>query len=271
MTDKDFDFVRRLLKERCAIVLEPGKEYLVETRLTPLVRQMNLSSIDELVEQMRTQSGNRLSTRIIEAMVNTETSFFRDHNAFEGLKKNVLPDLIERCRPERALNIWCAASSSGQEPYSLAIMIREHFPELLGWTLTLQASDISLDVLTRAMQGRYHQNEVNRGMPASLLVKYFEQHGTSWQLKPEVRGMVKFRDLNLAQPWPALPRMDLVLLRNVMIYFDIDAKKTILARVGRLLKPGGYLLLGGSETTINLDDSYRRIEHLKAGFYQMAQ
>jgi chemotaxis protein methyltransferase CheR len=270
MTEQDFDFIRKLLVERCAIVLEPGKQYLVESRLTPLVRQLNLNSITELVGQLRQQSENGLYTQIVEAMVTTETSFFRDHNPFESLRKKVLPDLIERRRAARTLNIWCAASSTGQEPYSVAILIREHFPELAGWNLTILASDLSRGVLARAIEGRYNQIEINRGMPATLLVKYFEQHGTTWQLKPEIRSMVKFQEINLARPWPHLPPMDLVMLRNVMIYFDTETKKSILQSVARLLKSDGYLLLGSAETTINLVDCFRRLARLKSAYYQLA-
>jgi chemotaxis protein methyltransferase CheR len=269
MTDLEFDAVRRLLQEHSAIALDDGKQYLVETRLAPLLQQRNLHSIGELLAQMGGQPDNGLHRQIIEALVITESSFFRDHHPFEGLRKVVLPDLIQRRRSERRLDIWCAASSHGQEPYSVALLIREHFAELAGWKVNLLASDLSRDALARARAGRYNQIEVNRGLPASLLVRYFEQHGTDWQLQPAVRSMVEFREINLAKPWPSLPRMDLVMLRNVMIYFDVETKKSILGRLVRLLRPDGYLLLGGAETTINLDDSYRRVEPLKAGYYQL--
>lgn len=269
MTDQDFDFIRKLLQDRSAIVLEAGKQYLVETRLTPLVRQLKLNSIGELVNQLRTQPSNGLHTQIVEAMVTTETSFFRDHHPFETLRKVVLPELIGRRRDERRLSIWCAASSTGQEPYSLVLLLRESFPELATWNVSLLATDISQEMLTRAREGRYNQIEVNRGLPAPLLVKYFKQQGLSWQLNADVRNQVEFKEINLAQPWPFLPRMDLVLIRNVMIYFDVETKKAILGRLARLLKADGYLLLGGAETTFNLDDSYRRVENLKSGFYQL--
>jgi chemotaxis protein methyltransferase CheR len=269
MTDQDFDVVRRLLREHSAIALDDGKQYLVETRLAPLVRQRSLSSIGELLAQLRVQPDNGLQRQIVEALVTTESSFFRDHQPFEALRKVVLPDLINRRRGERRLDIWCAASAHGQESYSMALLIREHFPELAGWKIGLLASDLSREALARAREGRYNQIEVNRGLPAALLVRYFEQHGTDWQIHQAVRGMVDFREINLARPWPSLPRMDLVLIRNVMIYFDSETKKAILGRVARLLRPDGYLLLGGAETTINLDDSYRRVEPLKTGFYQL--
>jgi chemotaxis protein methyltransferase CheR len=269
MTDQEFDVIRRLLLERSAIVLEPGKQYLVETRLAPLLRQLKLNSIGELIGQLRCRADNGLHRQVVEAMVTTESSFFRDHNPFEALRKVVLPALIEKRCQERRLCIWCAASSHGQEPYSLALLLREHFPQLSGWNISLLATDISREVLARARAGRYNQIEVNRGLPAALLLKYFEQHGTEWQLKAQVREMVEFREMNLAQAWPALPPMDLVLLRNVMIYFEVPTKKAILGRLARVLRRDGYLLLGGAETTLNLDDSYRRVEMLKSGFYQL--
>jgi chemotaxis protein methyltransferase CheR len=269
MTAQEFDFIRRLLLERSAIVLEAGKEYLVETRLAPILRQLNLNSIGELIAQLRIQPTNGLYRRIVEAMVTTESSFFRDRHPFEDLRKVVIPDLMTRRRDERRLHIWCAACSTGQEPYSIALLIREHFPECAGWRISLLASDLSRQVLEKAREGRYNQIEVNRGLPAALMVKHFEQHGTNWQLKPTIRSMVDFQGINLAQAWPVLPRMDLVLIRNVMIYFDVETKKAILGRLARVLRPDGYLLLGGAETTFNLDDSYRRVEPLRSGFYQL--
>jgi chemotaxis protein methyltransferase CheR len=269
MTDQDFDYVRKLLLDRSAVVLEADKQYLVETRLLPLSRQLNLNSVGELIAHLRSCPANGLHTQVVEAMVTTETSFFRDVRPFESLRKVVIPELLQKRRAERRLNVWCSASSTGQEPYSLALLLREHFPELAGWKVALLATDLSREVLARARAGRYSQLEVNRGLPAALLVKYFRQHGATWQLSDDVRGMVEFREFNLARPWPPLPRMDLVLLRNVMIYFDVGTKKAILGQVARLLRPDGYLLLGGAETTFNLDGSYRRVEQLKAGFYQL--
>jgi chemotaxis protein methyltransferase CheR len=270
VTDKDFDVIRRLVLAHAAIVLEADQHYLVETRLATLIDQLKLSSMGDLLTHLRRQPGNGLPRQIVEALVNTETSFFRDHHPFHTLRKVVLPDLVSRRREERSLCIWCAACSTGQEPYSIALMLRDHFPELAGWKILLLASDLSREVLARGRAGRYNQVEVKRGLPAALLKKYFELHGSDWQLKPVIRSMVDFQEINLAQAWPALPRMDLVLIRNVMIYFDVETKKTILGRLARLLRQDGYLLLGGSETTFNLDDSYERAMPLKAGFYQLA-
>jgi chemotaxis protein methyltransferase CheR len=269
MTPGDFEFICKLLLEASAVVLEPGKEYLVDSRLAPLVRRLHLASITALVARLRAPGSADLVTQVVEALVTSETSFFRDVHPFESLRKVIIPDLIRRRASERSLAIWCAASSTGQEPYSVAMLLREHFPELRDWNVLLLATDLSREVLMRAREGKYSQLEVNRGLPAPLLVKYFQQHGTQWQLKEEIRKLVEFRELNLCQPWPFLPRMDLILNRNVMIYFDVATKKSILSRIARLLRPDGYLLLGGAETTFNLDDSFRRVEALKTGFYQL--
>ncbi len=269
MTAQDFDFVCRLVRDRSAIVLEPGKEYLVEGRLAPVARQLGLGTVAGLVGRLRVAPDNGLAGRVVEAMATTETSFFRDHHPFETLRTAVLPDLIRRRSDERRLDVWCAACSTGQEPYSLALLLREHFPDLVGWRVNILATDLSGEALRRAREGKYTQLEVNRGLPATLLAKYFRQHGATWELSEDVRRTVEFRELNLARSWPVLPRMDMVFLRNVMIYFDVETKKAILGRVARLLRPGGYLLLGGAETTLNLDDSFRRVEHLKGGFYQL--
>jgi chemotaxis protein methyltransferase CheR len=267
MTSSEFDFVCRLVRERSGVVLE-GKEYLVDARLTPVARQRELGSISELVGRLRSAPDKGLVAQVVEAMVTTETSFFRDVHPFETLRTAVLPELIRK-RAERRLRVWFGACSTGQEPYSFALLLRERFPELADWRLDLLATDLSAEVLNRARAGRYSQLEVNRGLPAATLVKFFRQHGSTWELNEDVRKMVEFRELNLVGPWPLLPRFDLVFLRNVMIYFDVEAKKSILGRVARVLRPDGYLLLGGAETTLNLDDSFRRAEHLKGGFYQL--
>jgi chemotaxis protein methyltransferase CheR len=271
MTEQEYAYFAKVLLERCAIVLEPGKEYLLETRLTPVARKHGLESVAALVQQLRMASINGLATELVEAMVTTETSFFRDVHPFETLRKAVFPELIRARQSERRLNIWCAASSSGQEPYTVALLLKEYFPELASWAVTFLATDISREMLRRSKEGRYSQIEVNRGLPINMLLKYFRQDGASWQLRDDIRALIDFRPLNLAQPWPPMPPMDLVLLRNVMIYFDVDTKKSILRRVARVLRPDGYLILGGAETTFGLDDAYKRIENLKAGFYQLVE
>jgi chemotaxis protein methyltransferase CheR len=269
MTDQDFDFICKLLRERSAVALEDGKQYLVKSRLAPLLHELKLGSIGDLVVLLRAPLSYSLQQQVVEAMVTTETTFFRDLHPFEALRKSVIPDLIRKRASERGLNIWCAACSTGQEPYSLALLLREHFPELLNWKIKILATDLSRMVLERAREGRYSQMEVNRGLPAALLVKHFRQHGSSWQIHDETRRMVDFQELNLVRAWPPLPRMDLVFLRNVMIYFDVETKKAILGQMAGVLQKDGYLLLGGAETTFNLDDAYQRLEQCKTGFYQL--
>jgi chemotaxis protein methyltransferase CheR len=269
LTSENFAIVAKLLRERSGMLLEPGKEYLVKSRLAPVAHKHNLASIAQLIDRLRGGNANGLMTDVVEAMVTTETSFFRDIHPFETLKKTVLPELIERRSNIRQLNIWCAASSSGQEPYSIAILLREYFPHLSHWRVNLWATDLSHDMLHRSRAGRYSQIEVNRGLPTPLLLKWFRQEGAYWHLDERLRSAVTFAQLNLAQPWPVMPKWDLIFLRNVMIYFDSDVKRTILDRAARVLLPDGYLLLGGAETTLNLSDSFQRVESLKAGFYQL--
>jgi chemotaxis protein methyltransferase CheR len=271
MNEQDYSFVAKQLLDRAAIVLEPGKEYLLESRLGPVAKRHGLASVGDFIRQLRFADSNGLFKELVEAMVTTETSFFRDIHPFDTLRRTVIPELIRARTGERQLNIWCAASSSGQEPYTLAIILREYFPELFGWKINFLSSDISEDMLKRCREANYSQIEVNRGLPTALLLKYFRQEGARWQLADEIRAMVNFKPLNLAQPWPHIPQMDLVLMRNVMIYFDVETKKNILGRLKRILRADGYLILGGAETTFNLDESYRRVESLKGGFYRLAE
>ena len=259
MTAGDFGYICDLVRDQSALTLEPGKEYLVESRLDPLARQQGFSSFQKMVERLRSGPFSDLHRRVVEAMTNNETSFFRDPRAFGMLTRSILPALVAERSAERSLNIWCAACSTGQEPYSVAMALREHFPALGGWDVRIIASDMSRDVLARAQAGRYSQFEISRGLPATLLVKYFEQHGAAWEISPAIRRMVEFREINLIQPWTGMPRMHLVLLRNVLIYVDVKTKKAILDKAGRLLTPGGYLLLGGAETTMGLDDSFESL------------
>lgn len=267
----DFAFVAQLVRAQCGLVIEPGKEYLVRGRLTPIAQRLGLSSIHELVDRLRSSTTPGLATQVVEAMVTTETSFFRDLHPFEAIRKVVLPELIARRQATRQLRIWFAASSSGQEPYSMALLLREYFPELDQWQIQLQATDFSQEMLERSRAGRYSQIEVNRGLPTHLLLKWFRQEGVSWELDDRIRSLVSFTPLNLAHPWPAMPPWDLVFMRNVLIYFDVDLKRTILRNVARVLSPDGFLLLGGAETTLTLVDSFQRIEIAKSSFYQRAQ
>lgn len=254
-----FDYVRTLIKQRAAIVLDDSKHYLVEARLGALARREGAPSVDALIDTLRAAPFHALHRKVVSAMTTNETSFFRDVHPFDALRKSVLPDLIARRRTARAISIWSAACSTGQEAYSIAMLIREHFPELAGWHVRILGTDLSDDVLERARVGRFSQLEVNRGLPAPLLVKHFKQFGTDWQISDEIRRMVDYRSLNLIEPWPTLLPFDIVFLRNVLIYFDVETKRSILANLRRVLRPDAYLFLGGAETTLNLDETFERV------------
>ena len=270
MTPADFAHVAKLLQERSAIALEPGKEYLVESRLLPVAKRHGLATVAAYIAKLRKPGASGLADELVEAMVTTETSFFRDVIPFDALRKHVLPELIAARRSERRLAIWCAAASSGQEPFTLAIVLREWFPELETWDITFHATDISNAMLERCRAGVYSQLEVNRGMPAALLVKWFTQEGARWRIDDRLRKMIAFRQLNLAAWWPPTPMFDLIFLRNVMIYFDVPTKRDILAKVARTLKPDGLLVLGGAESTLNLSESFQRVDAYKGGYHRLA-
>jgi chemotaxis protein methyltransferase CheR len=266
-----FEFVRDLVRAEAGIIIEPGKEYLVEARLTPLARRAAGGNLDAFVTLAKGILGASLRRQVVDAMTTNETSFFRDAAPFECLRRDVLPALIDARQVERKLSIWCGASSTGQEPYTIAMLIHEHFKELLGWTLTFVASDLSADVLARARAGRYNQLEVNRGLPQALLARYFEKQGLEWEVVPAVRQLITFQELNLNKPWPAFPPLDVVLMRNVMIYFDVEAKKRILGRVREALRPDGYLFLGAAESPMDLDDGFEPVAFERSGCYRMAR
>jgi len=272
MTFNGFTYLQQLLLEHAGILLEAEKQYLAEARLSPLAAQEGFESIDAMLDGVQDGEGSGLLERkVIEAMTNSETSFFRDLHPFEALRTKVLPELIAKRAAERTLTLWCAATASGQEPYSLAMLLREHFPQLAGWKVTLVASDISEAMLSRARAGAYSQIEVNRGLPAALLVKYFRRIDGEWQIAEGLRRAIDFRRVNLTAAWPFLPAMDVILMRNVLIYFDVPTKKAVLARVRRQLRPGGYLFLGGGESTMSLDDAFAPAQFGKAICYQLAR
>lgn len=267
ITPTEFEVVRTLVRHEAGIVLEQGKEYLVEARLSPLARREGLPGASELIAQLGRVKGP-LHTRVVEAMTTNETIFFRDVEPFEVLRKEVLPALMESRRTTRRLGIWCGASSTGQEPYSVAMTLLDT-PELAGWHVDILATDISTDVLARARAGLYSQLEVNRGLPASYLVKYFEKKGLEWQISERVRSMVRFDYLNLMRPLPAMPAPDIVFLRNVLIYFDSADKSAILTRIRTAMRQDGFLFLGAAETTRNLDDRFERLPFSKTGCYRI--
>lgn len=268
ITARTFEFVSQLVVTRAAIVLDAGKEYLVESRLGPVAKAHGFGSIDDLATAMASAPHGAMHRDTVEAMTTNETSFFRDIHPFEALKKAILPDIIARNAASRQLTIWCGAASSGQESYSVAMLVREHFPELRNWKLTFIATDLSNAILAKARSGRYTQLEVNRGLPAPLLVKYFTKDGMEWVIKDELRQMIDFRELNLIERWPMMSQVDIVMMRNVLIYFDVSTKKTILRNVRAVMSPQGYLMLGGAETTMGLDDQLERVQVDKGVAYR---
>ena len=264
----EFDFIRRIVREQSGIVLEPGKEYLVETRLNGLcVRHADVGSITELVNLLRKDPRHPILTEVVDAMTTNETLFFRDDAAFAALREHILPEIIAARSAEKTLDIWCGASSSGQEPYSVLMMLSDFFPAVRNWQIRLLATDISPTMIERTREGIYSRLEVGRGLSEILQKRYFLPAGDRLQIRSELRNKMTLRELNLAGPWPDLGKFDLILMRNVLIYFDVPTKKSILERARRLLRPDGYLLLGGGETTLGIDDGYERVSKGKTQVY----
>jgi chemotaxis protein methyltransferase CheR len=262
-----FETVRRLILDKSGIALGPDKHYLVQLRLGPLAKAARCSSIAEYVSSLSSIAYSSRQTDVIEAMTTNETSFFRDVSPFDALRQNILPELCKLRNNGEKIRIWCAAASTGQEPYSIALIIRDHFPQLQG-RVEIVATDLAKSVLTIAKAGRYSQLEVNRGLPAPLLIKHFRQEGTEWALNDEVKRMVDFRPMNLVGPWPALGNFDLIFIRNVMIYFTVETKREILRKARGLLHPHGYLFLGAAETTIGIDETFQRQTVGRASCYR---
>jgi len=263
-----FAYLAQMVRDHSAIVLDESKSYVIESRLGPLLYSEGVRDIDELAFRLRDRQSSPLRRKVLDAMTNNETWFFRDLYPFEALKTDIVPKIMTPTDGDKTLSIWSAACSSGQEIYSVAMLLREHFPSLLDWRLTLLGTDVSEAILDRARAGIYSQLEVNRGLPATLLAKYFQQAGRDWQLKKNILEMAGFRSLNLSLPLPAMGRFDIVFLRNVLIYFSLETRREILARVRQVLRPAGVLFLGAAETTLNLDDSYERIPFQKSYYYQ---
>lgn len=260
----EFLYVRRVLADDSALALGDGKEYLVHSRLAPVAEREGLDSVSELIDRVRGGAPD-LRRQLVEALVTHETQFFRDVHPFDALRQQVIPELLQ-ASGGRPLSLWSAATSTGQEAYSLALLMRESFPGV--GNLTILATDISQQALARAEAARFSQLEVGRGLPVALLVKHFDQEGRDWQLHADVRRMVTFRQLNLSRPLVAITPMDVVFLRNVLIYFDIAAKQALLERVSRILRPGGYLFLGGAEWVGPLDQTFKRVQIGRAVAYR---
>lgn len=263
----NYAYLQRYIYQESGIVIDAGKNYLLESRLLPIVKQEKLTSLNDLCNLLRATAPQGLKSRVVESLTTNETLFFRDAALFEALQKNVLPDLVAARRETRRINIWSAAASSGQEAYSIAMLLHEMGLE--GWNVQILGTDINQQILDRAIAGRYLQIEVNRGLPAKYLVKYFTRVGLDWQISPTLKSMVKFQQFDLRAPARSLGTFDLVFCRNVLIYFDVETKKKILASIRQALQPRGLLILGAAETTINLDSNFSRVLHGPATFYQV--
>jgi len=247
-SDSDYAFLRELVLTQSANLIDPSRNALFETRLTPLARQAGAADLKDLVNILRVEDQeDHLHRAVAEAMTINETSFFRDVKPFDVLRHCVIPKLIEARQDQRKLRIWSAAASNGQEAYSLGMLLAEHFPELSRWDVKIVGTDLSRQVLEYAKRARYRRLEVNRGLPARLLVKYFERDGDEWEVKAKVREMCEFRYANLCAPLPELPVFDLVLLRNVLLYFPQQDRSCVFSDVYRHMAPEGYLLLGNAE------------------------
>ncbi len=256
MTPQDYEYLCNILKERSGLLLAADKQYLIESRLLPLARRAGLPGIGELVQKMKS-GADALIVDVVEAMTTNETFFFRDKIPFDNFKDTVIPDLIKARAGRKSLRIWCAAASTGQEPYSLAMLLKEMGSALTGWRVEIVATDLSQEVLEKSKSGMYSQFEVQRGLPIHLLVKYFDQVGEFWQLKPDVRSMVQYRQLNLLKDFSHLGKFDVIFCRNVLIYFDQATKIDVFNRLLKANESDGCLFLGAAETVVGLTNVYR--------------
>ena len=266
MTPVDYDFLRQCLKARSGLVLSADKQYLVESRLLPVARQAGLANLGELVAALRLAREPALMTAVVEAMTTNELFFFRDKTPFEHFRLTIMPTLLAARRTTRSIRIWCAAAATGQEPYSLAMCLKEIEAEIAGWRIELLATDLSGEVLEKARSGLYTQFEVQRGLPIQLLIKHFSQTGELWQIAPDIRAMVRYRQLNLLADFSQLGAFDIIFCRNVLIYFDQETKTDVLNRLARVTAGDGYLVLGAAETVVGLTDRFKMIAD-KRGLY----
>ncbi|MDJ0968832.1 MAG: protein-glutamate O-methyltransferase [Kiloniellales bacterium] len=259
MNIDDFNLVAKILKDRSGLVLGSDKAYLLESRLNPVARKYDLAGVDDLVAMIRAGGNEKLLVDITEAMTTNESFFFRDQKPFDQFRDLVLPYMLDHRSQAKTLRIWCAACSSGQEPYSLAMLLKEQAAGLAGWTIEILATDLSLEILSKAKEGIYSQFEVQRGLPVGLLVKYFKQDGERWQISDEIRSMVSFKPHNLLHQPQGLQQVDVVFCRNVLIYFDPETKTTTLDSISNVMAEDGFLFLGGAETVLGVSERFQLI------------
>ena len=266
MTPPDYEYLRKLLKDHSGLDLSADKQYLIESRLLPLSRKCGVSGIGDLVQKMKGGSSTIIA-QVVEAMTTNETFFFRDKVPFEHFRETIIPEMLKARANRKSIRIWCAAGSTGQEPYSLAMSLKEMGPALAGWRVEIIATDLSTEVLEKSKSGVYSQFEVQRGLPIQLLVKYFKQNGEFWQISPELRAMVQHRQLNLLHDFSQLGIFDVVFCRNVLIYFDQDTKINIFGRLARGMEGDGFLVLGAAETVVGLTEVFKPFPD-KRGLYR---
>ncbi len=263
---QDFDVYKDLLMKRSGLVITPDKSYLLDSRLTPVAKKWNFVNLDAMSVALRGIPDSGLVKDIVEAMTTNETSFFRDQKPFDLFKQTVLPHMLKARSAVRKVRIWCAASSSGQEPYSLSMLVRENQALMPGWGVEFLATDLSEDILAQARNGLYSQFEVQRGLPINLLMKYFRQEGEKWRVCDDIRKMVKYDTFNLLESMTRLGKFDVIFCRNVLIYFDEPTKRRVLENMAALLPPDGFLFLGGAETVFGITDKFKPMENMR-GIY----
>jgi chemotaxis protein methyltransferase CheR len=256
VTPPDYEYLRKLLKDHSGLDLSADKQYLIESRLLPLARKAGLADIGDLVQKMKSGSGS-LIAQVVEAMTTNETFFFRDKIPFDHFREKIMPEMLQARAGRKSLRIWCAAGSTGQEPYSLAMCLKEMGAALGGWRVEIVATDLSNEVLEKSRAGIYSQFEVQRGLPIQMLVKYFKQTGELWQINADIRAMVQHRQLNLLHDFSHLGVFDVIFCRNVLIYFDQDTKIGIFNRLAKAMEPDGFLALGAAETVVGLTDALK--------------
>jgi len=266
VTPQDYEYLRKLLKDHSGLDLSADKQYLIESRLLPLSRKCGVPGISELVQTMKGGSSS-IVAQVVEAMTTNETFFFRDKVPFDHFRDSIVPELLKARAARKTIRIWCAAGSTGQEPYSLAMCLKEMSAQLAGWRVDIVATDLSREVLEKSKSGIYSQFEVQRGLPIQLLVKYFKQNGELWQISPDIRAMIQHRQLNLLHDFSQLGVFDIIYCRNVLIYFDQDTKINIFGRLAKTMEPDGFLVLGAAETVVGLTDVFKPFPD-KRGLYR---
>jgi len=270
MNITDFDIYKDLLKDKSGLVITPDKLYLIESRLNPVTKKWGYENLTAMTNVLRAVPPKDLVNDIIEAMTTNETSFYRDIKPFDIFKETVLPYYKNKAGANKNLKIWCAASSSGQEPYSLAMLLKEESAKLPGWNFSITATDISHEILDQAKEGTYTQFEVQRGLPITLLMKYFTQNGDKWTINDDIKRMIDFKYFNLLDPMSSIGKFDIIFCRNVLIYFDQPTKKDVMERMNRQMSDDGFFFLGGAETVLGITESYKAVPNCR-GLYAKAQ